>query len=404
MTKTRSALYAGDGVVFSHYALDLEQCSLAKLDSLRLSGNIQYAWPHPSLPVVYVACSTQARGSGPEYPGEPLVHELHALRLETESDVLSLHGPSIALRHRPIHISTDQLGAHVLVAYNNPANVDVITTNADGTLGDVVKQRPDIDFGVHPHQVRVTPDNRRCIVVARGNPPEPEGWWAAKGPQADPGALKIFEYDDGVLGDLTSITFGDGSAFGPRHLDFHPTKPWVYVSVETQNEVVVFRSDDDGMIEPIHLQRLSGVKDPESLHRQVLGPVHVHPRGHVVYFTNRVYQQMPAKDGVQITPPGSENSIVVYAIDEDTGLLTEIQRVDTGGVNPRTFSIDPSMTMMVVANSVTRLEKDGDQFKTVLKNLATFEIADDGRLTWKHTYHVAAEPKAAITWAGVVAR
>src|SRR5207248_10216862 len=44
------------------------------------------------------------------------------------------------------------------------------------------------------------------------------------------GALKVFDYKAGVLGNKVSVAPNGGKDFGPRHLDFHPTKPWVYAA------------------------------------------------------------------------------------------------------------------------------------------------------------------------------
>lgn len=40
----------------------------------------------------------------------------------------------------------------------------------------------------------------------------------------DPGALKVFDYKDGALTNEVSRAPNSGKDFGPRHLDFHPTK------------------------------------------------------------------------------------------------------------------------------------------------------------------------------------
>jgi len=59
----------------------------------------------------------------------------------------------------------------------------------------------------------------------------------------NPGSLKTFSFKDGVLTQLAAIQPGDGLHFGPRHLDFHPTQPWVYVSIESQNKLYVYKRD-----------------------------------------------------------------------------------------------------------------------------------------------------------------
>jgi 6-phosphogluconolactonase (cycloisomerase 2 family) len=119
------------------------------------------------------------------------------------------------------------------VAFNNPSAVRVYRINKDFTPGEEVSQPGPIDAGIFAHQVRVTPDNRLAILVTRGNegtPTKPE----------DPGALKVFDYKNGVLTNEVSIAPNGGKEFGPRHLDFHPTKPWIYVSDrDTEQDVYV---------------------------------------------------------------------------------------------------------------------------------------------------------------------
>src|ERR1700733_13291263 len=85
------------------------------------------------------------------------------------------------------------------------------------------------------------PGNRAVILVTRGN-------HAEAGKPEDPGGLKTYRFENGVLSNLASIAPGNGSGtglgFGPRHLDFHPTQPWAFVSIERQNKIYVYRLDD----------------------------------------------------------------------------------------------------------------------------------------------------------------
>ena len=64
----------------------------------------------------------------------------------------------------------------------------------------------------------------------------------------DPGALKVYGFKDGVLSNLASIQRGNGLGFGPRHFDIHPTQPWLFLSVERQSELHVYRLNDDGTL------------------------------------------------------------------------------------------------------------------------------------------------------------
>ena len=86
----------------------------------------------------------------------------------------------------------------------------------------------------NPHQVRITPSNRTTIIVDRGNS-------AKVGKPEEPGTLRLFRFNDGVHSHLAAIAPNGGYGFGPRHLDFHPTKPWVYVSLELQSLLHMYR-------------------------------------------------------------------------------------------------------------------------------------------------------------------
>ena len=105
---------------------------------------------------------------------------------------LTQHGAPIPLPTRPIHMATDIPSRHILVAFNNPSAIRVYRINADGTPGAEVAQPGPIDAGIFAHQVRATPDNRQVILVARGHD-------AADGKPEEPGALKVFDFNDGVL-------------------------------------------------------------------------------------------------------------------------------------------------------------------------------------------------------------
>jgi len=198
--------------------------------------------------------------------------------------------------------------------------VRVYRINKDFTPGEEVKQPGPIDAGIFAHQVRVTPDNRLAILVTRGNEGTPTK-------EEDPGALKVFDYKDGMLTNETSIAPNGGKEFGPRHLDFHPTKPWMYVSIETQNKMYMFRMEP-GRINPEIVYRAETLAEPNNIRaRQAAGTVHVHPNGRFVYGANRAEATVEFQ-GKQVFRSG-ENSIVVYAIDQSTGEPKPIQHIET---------------------------------------------------------------------------
>ena len=201
------SLYAGVGAELTHYDVDIKNAALIKRESVTLPENVQYAWPHPSRQYLYVAWSN---GAGANH------HGVTAFRIDPTSGALHPHGQAVSLPSRPIHISTDISGAHVLIAYNDPSGVTVHSIAADGTIAAQVSQTARLDAGIYAHQVRVDPSNKGVILVTRGNGP-------AGGKPEDPGALKILGYENGLLTSRASIAPGGGYNFQPRHLDFHPS-------------------------------------------------------------------------------------------------------------------------------------------------------------------------------------
>src|SRR5258706_1474717 len=270
------ALYANVGADLTNYDVDAAGAALIKRATVTLPAGVQYAWPHVSRRYLYVASSSSASG----YGKAGTEHHVTAFHIDPASGALTPHGKPIPLPTRPIHISTDIPSEFILVAFNNPSALRVYRINKDFTPGEEVRQPGPIDAGIFAHQVRVTPDNRRAILVTRGNEGTP-----AKA--EDPGALKVFDYKNGVLTNEVSIAPNGGKEFGPRHLDFHPTKPWMYVSIETQNKMVTYKMDG-GKINPEIAFRAETLAEPKNIRaRQAAGTVHVHPNGGVLYGAKR---------------------------------------------------------------------------------------------------------------------
>ncbi|HEV2187984.1 MAG TPA: beta-propeller fold lactonase family protein, partial [Stellaceae bacterium] len=286
---------------------------------------------------------------------------------------------------RPIHMATDIPSEHVLVAFNNPSAIRVYRINADFTAGAEVAQPNAIDPGIFAHQVRATPDNKQVILVTRGHDPA--------GPKAeDPGALMLWDFAGGVLSNQQKIAPNGGYGFGPRHLDFHPSKPWVYVSLERENRLDMFTLTD-GKLSPQAVFRknnLSQLGVPGA--RQAVGTVHVHPNGRFVYVANRASTVV---DGAFV---GGENTLAAYAIDPTTGEPNPIQHVDTRGIHCRTFHIDPSGKLLVAAHIQGTRLKDGSSVPCCL---SLFRVSDDGRLDYVRKYDIDVGAKT-MWWMGMV--
>jgi 6-phosphogluconolactonase len=375
------ALYASVGEELITFTVDTARAALTRQASTKLPGFVQEAWASPSTPFLYVAWSNGGAsyaGSGVAAAGDR--HGVTAFRIDA-SGALHAEGIPGALRARPIYITGDGPGRHLLVAYNDPSGISVHAINRDGTVGAEVPQSRALDVGVYAHQVRVLPDNRGVILVTRGNQ-------ATGTTREDPGAVKVFRDDGSTLSNAASIAPGKGIEFRSRHLDFHPNGPWVFLTLESQNRLEVFRRNGDSIdAEPL-FSKSTLAKGGGVMPGQTTSSVHVHPDGRVVYVANRG------------ATAANANEIAVFRINQQTGEPSLIQNVDTHGFTPRTFAVDPSGRMLVVGNQTTVAGRGAGASGTVPANLATFRILADGRLEFVNRYDIAVGQKP-LWWVGL---
>jgi 6-phosphogluconolactonase len=368
----RAMVYASVGAELAQYEPDIAAGTLIKRGAVTLPGYVQEAWRHPSKGILYVAWSN----GGALYPTLPngaarpaTMSGVTAFAIDSASGALRPLGEPAMLRSRPIYITCDIACTHLLAAYNEPSGISVHDVRGDGTIGAEVVQSA-LDVGVYAHQVRVSPSNRTVVVPTRGNEP-------AAGRPEDPGAVKIFRYQDGLLTNLQSLAPPGGLGFRSRHVDFHPTRPWMFLVLEAQNKLEVYRRLDDDRMQAEPSFVVDTLAAPaKSAARQTASSIHMHPSGRVIFVANRA------------AGTGGENSVAVFAIDEKTGAPTRIQNVDTQGTLPRTFAIDPTGRMLIVANQTSA-------------NLAVFRIGGDGRLIFARSYDSKAG-SLPLLWVGIV--
>jgi 6-phosphogluconolactonase len=379
----KTVFYASVGPVLTLYDLDIEGATLTRRGAITLPANIQYVWPHPSRRTLYAVSST----GGPGLAGD--AHFANALAVEPTTGALRPHGEAASLASRPIHTTVDATGQYLLTAFNIPSTITVHRLNGDGTIGAPVAQAEKLDTGIFAHQVMVAPGNRIVLLVTRGNNAEgarPE----------EPGAIKAFSFTDGVLKNLASIAPGNGLGFGPRHLDFHPQRPWAFVSIERQNKLFVYSLNDATGLSRDPLYIKDTLADPRSKAEQGAGAIHVHPNGKFVYLTNRTFPASPS--GGRTMSTEGENTVAVYAIDATTGEPTRIQTIEGHGVQLRTFSIDPSGRLLVAASILPVARPDG---RVISAGLTVFRIGGDGKLTFVRKYDVDVG-SAQQFWSGMV--
>ena len=375
-------LYAAVGAELATYDVGASNGVLTKRSSVTLPFGVQYVWHHPTTQYLYAAWSNGMQGDR---------HGITAYRIDTSTGALQPHGQPIEIRYRPVHLTVDANGTHVLVAYNNPSSLSVHNLNADGTLGTEVKQPSPIDGGIYAHQIRVHPSNKMIVMVTRGNGPAPNR-------PEDPGALKIYSYNDGIVTNRQSIAPNGGFGYQPRHIDFHPSQPFMFLNLERQNQLQVYRTVNGESVEPNALFTTDTLDhQAASKPQQMTGAIHVHPNGRYVYISNRA-SGTTVVDGKPVWE-GGENTIGVYAIDQKTGEPSRIQNADSRGMHARTFALDAPAALLVAANQNVVPKPDGTVEPA---SLAVFRVGDDGKLSFLRKYDVDTGQGRSLMWAGFV--
>ena len=392
-----SVLYTGVGAELIQYDVNTKDGTLTKRGSVTLPANIQEAWTHPSKKFLYVAWSNGGASYATLPGGTPLrgdQHGISAYRIDPISGTLTLHGKPASLPSRPIYITTDVDATHVITAHNDPSALVVHRILPDGTVGDEVKQSAKLDFGIYGHQVRVDPSNHTVILVTRGNGP------TATKPE-DPGALKIYSYSNGLLSPRQNIAPNGGFNYQVRHLEFHPSGKWDYATLERQNKLHVYRRSADGTLGDAPIFSKDTLADPTKSHSgQIASSIHMHPSGRFIYVANRAGGTVEF-EGKRVFA-GGENTIAVFSINQWSGEPTLIQSVDTRGFQPRTFAIDGSGSVLVVANQSSGLIREGSRVKTIPACLTVFRIQTDGKLGFVHKYDIDTSANRNLFWAGIV--
>lgn len=385
--KANVKLYSAVGEELTHYDVDVDALTLTKRKTIKVPAVVQYAWPHPNRRALYVTTSNRGKGMKSDY------NHVSALRIDPASGALSHLGDPVPLWARAVHCCLTADGQYLLNAHNLPhASITVHRINADGSIGSEVKQPAGLAFGIYPHQVMASPQTGTVMLIDRGND-------AKKDQPEDPGALRLFRIDkDGVLSNLAAIAPDGGYGFGPRHIDFHPVKPWVYASLERQDQMYMYRMQGESIEAEAAYKRTTLAHHVEVKKRQLAGPIHVHPNGRTVYVANR--NDRTVEYAGQQVWAGGDNTFAVYAIDQATGEPTLIQNADTRTIHVRTFAFDPSGRMMVAASIEPIKVREGDKVVDVPATLSVMRVGSDGKLEFVRKFDVESNGKTHY-WMGM---
>ncbi len=169
--------------------------------------------------------------------------------------------------------------------------------------------------------------NRQEAAHAHQAMPSSDGNWLYI---CDLGADTIWCHDlhKAVLDEPKATKLPAGS--GPRHLVFHPNKPFVYIACELTADLIVCRYEPlNGDLQIV--QKINSLP-PSFEGMPSAAAVRIHPTGQAVYLSNRQC-----------------NRLVTFAVAEN-GTVKLAKDVPSGGSEPRDFQITPDGRFALIAN------------------------------------------------------
>jgi 6-phosphogluconolactonase len=244
--------------------------------------------------------------------------------INRETGELDLLQQINSLGAAPAHLSLDKSGRYLMVANYNGGNVAVFPVKRDGLLGlrtSLIQDsgssvNPDRQAGPHAHFIRVANDNKFAMVADLGID-----------------QVLVFRFDSNT-GSLTPADSGivklkPGS--GPRHIAFSPSGKHTYVLNELTSTVTTFSYEPETgrMLEKQTISALpknfSGINTAAEIVTDA--------KGKFLYVSNR-----------------GDNSIGLFSINSNDGILTPVEWISSGGKIPRNFEIDPTGQWLIAAN------------------------------------------------------
>jgi len=248
-----------------------------------------------------------------------------ALSIDRSTGRLKMLGQQATGGKNGVRIAVDSTNKFLVCANYSSGTVAVLPIAPDGSLGpltDLVSltgtpgpHRTE-QSSPHPHDVPFDRSGRFVVVP-------------------DKGLDKVFVFKlDTTRGKLVPsdapfATSRPGA--GPRHVDFHPSKPNAYAINELDSTITTYRFD--GASGELKALQVITTLPPSFTGNNTTSEIAVAPSGRFVYGSNR-----------------GHDSIAVFAVDAGTGVLTPVDWEPTQGKTPRFFTLDPSGRYLYAAN------------------------------------------------------
>lgn len=251
---------------------------------------------------------------------------VHSFRREAGSGELSRLSTGQAGGGGLCHLNLDRSERWLLAASYGDACVSVFPISAEGRIGALAQsfrlEGPGSGVnaarqeGPHAHSIYAAPSNRFVFVCDLG---------------MDRICVYAFDADSGRLEAAPTPFVATAPGAGPRHLAFHANGQWVYGINELDGSIshYLWNADTGSLEAQGALATLPDGFSGENTTAEIL----VHPNGRFLYGSNR-----------------GHDSLVAYAIDAESGALSLVQRIASGGAHPRNFVLNSGGGLLAVAN------------------------------------------------------
>ncbi len=224
-----------------------------------------------------------------------------------------------------VHLDIDATGRCLVIANYATGQMVLLPINQDGSLAEVSDlvtltgepgPHKTEQTSSHPHHCPFDPTGRFVVVPDKGFD-----------------CVHVFRVDTerGKLVPSTPPSVVSRRGAAPRHVDFHPKAPYIYVINELDSTLTTYAFDPtQGVLEA---RQVITTLPPSYTGNNSTAEVWVSRSGRFVYGSNR-----------------GHDSIAIFAIDPATGTLTSVGWESTQGRTPRYFGFDPTDTHLYAAN------------------------------------------------------
>lgn len=247
-----------------------------------------------------------------------------AFSVNPETGRLTLINRQITGGTDAVHIKLNKDSTHAFVANFMSGSVCVLPIKEDGSLDKVscflqhkgTGPNPIRQTGPHAHGFELDRLEKRCFVP-------------------DLGCDKVFVYDidyeNGYLipASYPYVKLRPGE--GPRHCVLDKAGKHLYVINEMGNTIYVYSyNEETGELKEL---QVIGTLPEDFKGESTCSAIKIHPNGRFLYGSNR-----------------GHDSLAIYKIDSETGLLSLVDIQPTHGRNPRDFEFDPEGNFLLAGN------------------------------------------------------